>query len=149
MEEFLLYTDKTEGLIGFITLPPSTNKTPNAEESHKNEAAENSSIPIGSRDDVGGTPHVVSPAYHKHILSRSPAPVAVGYDPVEEVVYWSDVQDCTINRIKLKNGTKEVFMNMSDGIGTVDGKRNSSVLLDTNPFQISISKSYLITPCKT
>ena len=95
-EDFLIFADKAEGIVGMITLPRDPSHPPNA------------AIP-----DSG---------YRKHILIRSPAPVGVGYDPVDEVVYWSDVNEKALYRMSLATGDKEVFLEWEDGIGIVDGR---------------------------
>ena len=72
--EFLLFADKSEGIIGLITLPPTDTTSP---DNH---------VPT------------TMPSYQKHILARSAAPVAIGYDPVDGNVYWSDVKTKAIFR---------------------------------------------------
>ena len=57
-----------------------------------------------------------------HILATSAMPVAVGYDPVSQVVYWSDVKERAIYSIQLEDKRKTMFLNASHGLGTVDGK---------------------------
>lgn len=57
-----------------------------------------------------------------YILATSVMPVAIGYDPVDHLVYWSDVKERVIYRVGLKSLEKEVFLSEAHGIGTVDGK---------------------------
>ncbi|KAK7497721.1 hypothetical protein BaRGS_00011116, partial [Batillaria attramentaria] len=55
------------------------------------------------------------------LAGRSTHPSAVTYDPIEQVVYWSDVKEHVIYKASLAGGEQEVFLNSSDGIGIVDG----------------------------
>ncbi|CAH1779937.1 unnamed protein product [Owenia fusiformis] len=56
-------------------------------------------------------------------IALSVRPVAVGYDPVDQMVYWSDVTLRAIYRASLTgNGLDmEVFLNTSHSLGVVDG----------------------------
>ncbi|PVD21301.1 hypothetical protein C0Q70_19473 [Pomacea canaliculata] len=56
------------------------------------------------------------------LAGRSKHPSAVTYDPIEQVVYWSDVKEYVIYRASLAGGEREMFLNSSHGIGIVDGK---------------------------
>ncbi|GFO27156.1 low-density lipoprotein receptor-related protein 4-like, partial [Plakobranchus ocellatus] len=56
------------------------------------------------------------------LAGRSSQPSAVTYDPIKQVVYWSDVHDGAIYFSSLAGkGEKHVFLNGSDGVGTVNG----------------------------
>lgn len=57
-----------------------------------------------------------------HILASSPMPVAIGYDPLTSLIYWSDVRDRAIYTINLDGANRQTFLNSSQGIGTVDGE---------------------------
>ena len=56
-----------------------------------------------------------------YILASSVMPVAVGYDPVDQGVYWSDVKERVIYRVSLNGSDRQAFLGEEDGIGTVDG----------------------------
>ncbi|XP_035667148.1 low-density lipoprotein receptor-related protein 5-like [Branchiostoma floridae] len=53
------------------------------------------------------------------VIDRGIRPVAVDYDPVEQRVYWSDVENRCIKRVFLNGTGSEVFMTRF--MGTVDG----------------------------
>ncbi|KAK2161659.1 hypothetical protein LSH36_112g05094 [Paralvinella palmiformis] len=59
----------------------------------------------------------------KKTIGKSQKPVAVGYDPVTQNVYWSDVLEHRIYRHSLTNdGTDaDVILSVNDGIGVVEG----------------------------
>ncbi len=65
----------------------------------------------------------------RHILAGSTMPVAVGYDPVKQQVYWSDVKDRAIYRIGMQDEHKTVFLNASSGLATVDGLYQSYIVV--------------------
>lgn len=48
-------------------------------------------------------------------------PSAVAYDPVEKVVYWSDVSEYAIYTTWLDGTNRNVLLNATHGIGIVDG----------------------------
>lgn len=56
-----------------------------------------------------------------YFVARSLRPVAVAYDPVDKNVYWSDVRERTIHRVKLDGRSPLVLLDSSRGIGVVDG----------------------------
>ncbi|RUS81441.1 hypothetical protein EGW08_010781 [Elysia chlorotica] len=59
-------------------------------------------------------------SFYLTLAGRSSEPSAVTYDPVKQVVYWSDVADEAIYFSSLAGkGDKQVFLNGSDGVGTV------------------------------
>ncbi|XP_012940627.1 uncharacterized protein LOC101861747 [Aplysia californica] len=56
------------------------------------------------------------------LAGRSSQPSAVTYDPIKQVVYWSDVKEGVIYRSTLAGtGDQEIFLNSTNGIGIVDG----------------------------
>ena len=49
-------------------------------------------------------------------IQKRQNPVAVDYDPVERMVYWSDVETRTIRRTKLEGGSsEEPFISLMPG----------------------------------
>ncbi|BFZ13036.1 hypothetical protein BsWGS_16075 [Bradybaena similaris] len=56
------------------------------------------------------------------LAGRSKQPSAVTYDPIKQVVYWSDTEERVIYQSSLAGtGEKEVFLDGSNGVGLVDG----------------------------
>ena len=68
------------------------------------------------------------------VLAYSPRPVAVTFDPVKREVFWSDVKERLVYRMKLGDGgdgvlgRKEVMLNASHGIGFVEGSMDNKCL---------------------
>ncbi|CAH1780232.1 unnamed protein product [Owenia fusiformis] len=57
----------------------------------------------------------------KRLVASSNNPVALAYDPLHQMVYWSDVRDRAIYKVHVFAGNKQVVLSSSQGIGVVDG----------------------------
>ncbi|KAK0061867.1 low-density lipoprotein receptor-related protein 4-like isoform X1, partial [Biomphalaria pfeifferi] len=56
------------------------------------------------------------------LVGRSTKPTHVTYDPIKQVVYWSDLDEGVIYLSHLAGeGEKEIFLSGRDGIGTIEG----------------------------
>ena len=78
-------------------------------------------IPTMIPDGIGGEAYLMDSMEFTNpsVLAHSSSPSAVAYDPLEQRVYWSDVEESRIYR-QFLNGTKtEIFL--EGGVGTVDG----------------------------
>ena len=80
-----------------------------------------SMLPIMIPDGMGGEAYLMdtveftTPA----IVAESNSPSAVAFDPLEQRIYWSDVEESRIYRQHLNGTRRGIFL--QDGIGTVDG----------------------------
>lgn len=58
----------------------------------------------------------------RFLIGRSLRPVAVAYDPVHKVVYWSDVYEHTVHQANFDGSNHKIFLRSSThSIGVVDG----------------------------
>ncbi|KAI0213066.1 hypothetical protein LSAT2_001943 [Lamellibrachia satsuma] len=58
----------------------------------------------------------------RFLIGRSLRPVAVAYDPVNKVVYWSDVYEHTVHQANFDGSNHKIFLRSSThSIGVVDG----------------------------
>ncbi|KAH3772675.1 hypothetical protein DPMN_174017, partial [Dreissena polymorpha] len=53
------------------------------------------------------------------MIGSSPKPAAVAYDPVNQIVYWSDVTESAIYRQEITGTDKAMFLDQTSGIGKV------------------------------